>query len=192
VAGGLPVTLRVTVQRGNYRELPQLVRLARELGVSQISFLAVDVSTHVAFARAEDYQRTMALGPDDLPALAAVFAEMERDFAAEFAGGFIAERPARLRRLHQYFAALLGKGDFPPVRCNAPRFSAVIGADGDLQPCYFIDGAAKLDGQPLAAALNTPAMLALRRDIRLGGRSECKRCVCSMYRSPQQLMWGDW
>jgi len=192
VARGLPVTLRCTVQRGNFRELPGLVRLALALGVEQISFLAVDVSTHVAFARAEDYERTMALRPDDLPAFAAVLDELERDFAAELAQGFIAERLAKLRRLHQYFAALLGQGSFPAVRCNAPRFSAVIGADGHLQPCYFIDGATRLDGQPLAQALNAPAMAALRRDIRAGQRPECKTCVCSMYRSPRQLVSGQW
>jgi len=192
VARGLPVTLRCTVQRGNYRELPRLVRLARELGAEQISFLAVDVSTHVAFARAEDYERTMALGPADLPVFADVLGELERDFASEFASGFIAERPAKLRRLHQYFAALLGQGSFPPVRCNAPRFSSVIGADGHLQPCYFIDGAAPLDGQPLADALNTPALMALRGDIRAGRRPECARCVCSMYRSPRALVSGNW
>jgi MoaA/NifB/PqqE/SkfB family radical SAM enzyme len=192
VARDLPVTLRCTVQRGNYRELPALIRLSRELGARQISFLAVDVSTHVAFARAEDYQRTMALAPADLPAFAAVLDELEREFPSEFAGGFIAERPAKLRRLHQYFAALLGQGSFPPVRCNAPRFSAVIGADGHVQPCYFIDGAPKLDGQRLAEALNAPSLVALRGDIRAGRRAECKTCVCSMYRSPRSLVMGNW
>jgi MoaA/NifB/PqqE/SkfB family radical SAM enzyme len=192
VAHGLPVTLRCTVQRGNYRELPRLVRLARKLGAEQVSFLAVDVSTHVAFARAELYERTMALGPADLPAFADVLSELERDCAADFASGFIAERPAKLRRLHQYFAALLGQGTFPPVRCNAPRFSSVIGADGHLQPCYFIDGAAQVDGQPLSEALNTPALTALRADIRAGRRAECARCVCSMYKSPKALLTGNW
>ena len=192
VALGRPVTVRCTVQRGNFSELPQVVRLARELGAEQVSFLAVDVSTHVAFARAEDYERGMALGPADLPVLAEVLTELERDFSAEFAAGFIAERPAKLRRLHQYFAALLGQGELPPVRCNAPRFSAVIGADGHVQPCYFIDGAPPLADQPLAEALNGPALLAVRRDIRAGRRAECAKCVCSMYRSPKDLVMGNW
>lgn len=191
-ARGLPVTVRCTVQRGNYRELAQMVRLAGELGVEQISFLAVDVSTHVAFARAEDYERTMALGPDDLPAFAAVLDALEREFRAEFASGFIAERPAKLRRLHQYFAALLGQASFPPVHCNAPRFSAVIGADGRLQPCYFIGSATQLDGQPLAETLNAPELVDLRHAIRTGRRAECKTCVCSMYRSPRLLLSGNW
>ncbi|MEP7357117.1 MAG: radical SAM/SPASM domain-containing protein [Anaerolineales bacterium] len=188
VARGVPVTLRCTVQHLNYVELPALVRLGQELGVEQVSFLAVDVSTHVAFARAEDYNQSLALRPDDLAGFAAVLDTLERDYAAEFAAGFIAERPAKLRRLEQYFAALLGQGGFPAVRCNAPRFSAVIGADGHVQPCYFIDGGQPPVDQPLAQALNAPALVALRRDIRAGRRAECARCVCAMYRGPRSLV----
>ena len=65
-------------------------------------------------------------------------AGMQREFAPEFASGFIAEPPAKLRALHQYFAALLGQSPLPPVRCNAPRFSAVIETDGTLKPCFFL------------------------------------------------------
>jgi Fe-coproporphyrin III synthase len=188
VARGVPVTLRCTVQRANYTELPALVRLGHDLGVRQVSFLAVDVSTHVAFARAEDYNQSMALQPEDLPRFAAVLDELERSHAADFEAGFIAERPAKLRRLHQYFAALAGEGEFPPVACNAPRFSAVIGADGQLQPCYFIPGTGRLNGRPLIEALNTSAAVALRRDIRAGQRVECARCVCAMRRGARQLL----
>jgi hypothetical protein len=132
----------------------------------------------------------MALRADDLPRFNAVLDELERDHAPDFASGFIAERPAKLRRLHSYFAALLGQTEFPPVPCNAPRFSAVIGADGHLQPCYFIPGAGRLNGQGLAAALNTPESVALRRDIRQGKRAECKTCVCSMKRGARALLAG--
>lgn len=187
---GAHVTLRCTVQRGNYRELPAIVRLGRALRARQVSFLAVDVSTHVAFARREAYDRAMALRLDDLAALEEVIGAMEQEFEAEFASGFIAESPAKLRQMPQYFAALLGQARFPPVRCNAPRFSAVIGADGRLQPCYFIAGNGRLNGEALASALNAPAMVALRREIRRGERTECGRCVCSMWRGPRALLAG--
>ncbi len=196
VGQGAQVSLRCTVQRGNFREMPALIKLARELGVAQISFLAVDVSTHVAFARQADYEQTMALRSEDLPEFAAVLDSLEHDFIPEFTSGFIAERPEKLRRLHQYFAALIGQKsgfaiEFPPVRCNAPRFSAVIGADGRVQPCYFIPGMGKWNRQPLRAALNSPESIALRRAIREGRRSECERCVCSMYRGPRALLLSD-
>ena len=55
VAAGATVGLRVTLQRANYRELPRFVTLAHELGVNQLSFLAVDVSNPHAFARVDDF-----------------------------------------------------------------------------------------------------------------------------------------
>jgi MoaA/NifB/PqqE/SkfB family radical SAM enzyme len=74
-------------------------------------------------------------------------------------------------------------GAFPPTRCNAPEFSAVIDAGGRVNPCFFIPGPT---GQPLqdelGAELNADSMLALRADIRARARSECATCVCSLWR----------
>ncbi len=179
VRRGAKVTLRCTVQRRNYRELRQLISLARDLDVHQISFLAVDVLTHAAFARREDVSRELALSADDLPVFDQILRRLSSDFPDEFYSHFIAESPAKLRRLHQYFAALNGLAEFPPVRCNAPQFSAVFGADGQIQPCYFISGKeAEGSGQDV----NSSELILLRKEIRVGSKSECKTCVCSMYR----------
>lgn len=192
VAAGAAVGLRVTVQRSNYRELPAFVALARELGASQVSFLAIDVSNPHAFARAEEFPHELALRTEDLPELDGLLEQLERDHAADFASGFIAESPAKLRRLRQYFAALQGQGAFPAVRCNAPEFSAVVGVDGRVAPCFFIDappGSAADNG--LADALASEASQRLRADIRAGKRRECERCVCSMWRDPAALAHGS-
>jgi MoaA/NifB/PqqE/SkfB family radical SAM enzyme len=185
VRAGATVGLRVTVQRANYRELPQFVRLADELGVAQVSFLAVDVGNPHAFGRDRAFGQGLALEPGDLPRFDALVDSMELEFAAQFARGFIAESPARLRRMRDYFTALLGLGAFPAVRCNAPEFSAVIGVHGQVSPCFFIGGpsSAVVDSDP-AAALQGAAMRALRADIRAGKRPECARCVCSLWRDP--------
>src|SRR4026209_2809993 len=134
VERGKQVSIRCTVQRRNYQELPQLVELAHDLGVSQISFLAIDTLTHVAFARRQEIKENLALNPDDLPIFESVLSDMTDRFARDFESGFIAESPVKLRRLGQYFAALHNSAEFPPVRCNAPRFSAVFTADGSIQP----------------------------------------------------------
>jgi MoaA/NifB/PqqE/SkfB family radical SAM enzyme len=39
--------------------------------------------------------------------------------------------------LYQYFAALLGRGEFAPVECNAPWVSTVIESDATVRPCFF-------------------------------------------------------
>jgi hypothetical protein len=110
---------------------------------------------------------------------------METVYAADFRSRFIAQSPAKLRQLRQYFAAVCGAAAYPPVRCNAPEFSAVIGVNGAVQPCFFISGppGARVDGD-VDSVLNSETMIALRGSIRTGERPECARCVCSSYRDP--------
>lgn len=187
VASGATVGLRVTLQRANYRELPRFVSLARELGVAQVSFLAVDVSNPHAFARLDDFAQGLALGRDDLPVLDGLLDTLEHEHAGDFRSGLIAESPARLRRLRQYFGALCGLDPFPRVACNAPEFSAVVGVDGQVSPCFFIPGPPGQPGEGLRAALGNAPMRALRHAIRAGQRPECARCVCSMHRSAAEL-----
>ena len=185
---GVPASLRVTLQRSNYRELPTFVDLARQIGARQISFLAVDVANPHAFGRTDDFGADIALRPQDLPVFEQLLSSMERDHAEDFRSAFIAESPQKLRRILQYFAALHGQGAYPPVRCNAPEFSAVVGVKGQVQPCFFIPGPA--DAQPhgdLPGALNSAGMVALRASIRTGERAECATCVCSMWRDLDKL-----
>jgi len=191
-AAGLPVGVRVTVQRANYRQLPDFVRLVRRLGARQLSFVAVDVANPHAFARTDQIGAALSLDPSDLPELGRILSNLERDHDAEFRSGFIAEKPQKLRRIQQYFSAVCGLGSYPPVRCNAPEFSAVIDARGRVNPCFFIPGPAAVAGQEdLEAVLNHQPMIALRADIREGARAECARCVCSLWREPGSRTPGD-
>ncbi len=184
---GVFVAVRVTVQRANFRELPGFVKLARESGARQVSFLAADVSNPHAFGRSlpDGFAGDIALRAEDLTELDGVLDIMERDHAQDFQSGFIAESPQKLRRIAGYYTAICGLGEFPAVRCNAPEFSAVIEAKGQLRPCFFIPGPGSNAGDDLPRALNEPAMLSVRSDIRAGRRAECAACVCSMWRDPQ-------
>ncbi|MEK7276973.1 MAG: hypothetical protein AAB427_06460, partial [Chloroflexota bacterium] len=58
------------------------------------------------------------------------------------------------------------------------------GADGGIQPCYFISGQEGRGQWAVGsgADVNLTELMELRREIRVGNRSECKTCVCSMYR----------
>jgi Fe-coproporphyrin III synthase len=184
---GLPATLRVTLQRANYRQLPKFVSLARQLGAAAVSFLSVDVANPHAFGRTEAFANDLALAEEDLPALEQLLIELEGDEAISFADGFIAENPQKLRRILQYFRANLGLCDYPPVRCNAPEFSAVVGAGGAVHPCFFIEGPTDAARSALPLALRGESMQQLREAIRKGDRSECKSCVCHMWRDLDQI-----
>ena len=192
VDAGAVVGIRVTVQRRNFAQLTRLVSLARELGVRQISFVAIDLASAHAFGRTAGADPGLALQSADLPRLAAQLDELEQAHAADFRSGLIADSPRKLRRMQQYFAALCGQGAFPPVRCNVFEYSAVIDAAGGVSPCFFIGGAtAPGSGAQLPATLNSEPMRALRQAIRAGTRPECARCVCSLWREPQERATED-
>jgi Fe-coproporphyrin III synthase len=189
---GASLGVRVTVQRANYRQLTQFVVLARELGAKQLSFVAVDVANPHAFGRLDDFSSKLALQPDDLPVLEQIIDGIVRERAAELRPGLIADSPRKLWRMHQYFSAVCGLAAYPPVRCNVFDYSVVIGATGRVSPCFFIPGPAQAIGESeLAQAVNSDSMIALRQRIRSGERPECARCVCSLWREPQQRAVSD-
>lgn len=194
-AGGLPVTTRTTLQRANFRELPQIIEAAKAADVNTISFLTVDVSNPFAFgarfiplAPVEHTPPLTALTREDADEFSRILDEVERAYADDFASHRIAESPDKLRKMVSYFKALHGDAAYPPVRCNAPHLSAVIEVDGSLRPCYFLPTMAKLSESPLTDAINSETALDLRRAYRQGERTECERCVCPLYKGGRALM----
>jgi MoaA/NifB/PqqE/SkfB family radical SAM enzyme len=196
IAAEIPVTTRTTVQRLNFRELPQLVDVALETGVQSVSFLAVDVSNDQAFGPRQGLGSmspaidSPALTIDDLPAFAAVLDDLERRYANAFAERRIAESPAKLRRLYEYFAAVNGLRPFDPPRCNAPHLSSVIEVDGSIRPCFFLPKVATIQGAGLESAVNSATAQAMRHAYRIGERQECERCVCPLYQGPRTILRG--
>jgi MoaA/NifB/PqqE/SkfB family radical SAM enzyme len=179
------VSGRCTVQRANYRALRATVTAAHELGLERVSFLAADVSSE-AFNRPGgwDAERAggVALEPADLPLLDAELAALEREYAADFATGYIAESPLKLRRrLSQYYAALLGQGEFFPNACNAPWVSSVIESDGTVRPCFFQPPLGNIyQAGSLEAILNAPEAIAWRRGLDPQRDAICRKCVCTL------------
>ena len=179
------VTARCTVQRTNYRALRETVKAARGIGLDRISFLAADVSTD-AFNRPNgwDGERVaqVALESDDLPMLRAELDALEREHAADFASGFIAESPAKLRnRIAQYYSALLGGGDFAANDCNAPWVSSVIESNGTVRPCFFQPPLGNIrSAGSLTAVLNSADAIAWREGLDVRRNEICRKCVCTL------------
>jgi MoaA/NifB/PqqE/SkfB family radical SAM enzyme len=179
------VTARCTVQRANHTSLRATTTAARAMGLDRISFLAADVSSD-AFNRPggwdDDRAQQVALDAGDLPALSAEIEALARDHADDFASGFIAESPAKLRRrLSQYYAALLGDADFFPNDCNAPWVSSVIESDGTVRPCFFQPPLGTLaSGKSLTEIVNSPEAIAWRSELDVRTNAVCRRCVCTL------------
>lgn len=179
------VSGRCTVQRANFHALRATVNAAQDIGLDRISFLAADTHSD-AFNRADGWETEqtaqVALNVDDLPRLEAELDALEREYEDDFVRGFIAERPAKLRRrLLAYFAATLGQQGFPAVSCNAPWVSSVIETDGTVRPCFFQPPLGNIhEAGSLDAVLNSSHARAFRQALDVRTNPICQRCVCTL------------
>ncbi len=181
---GYRVTARCVLQKRNYFDLPGIVKAARSLGVDQLSFLPVDVSSQ-AFNRPGGWDHSRA---DSVSLSAAEAEEFPRlleealdQHGADFQSGFVAESPEKMRRIADHFRARV-EGRLPQApRCNAPWVSTVIESDGTVRPCFFHPPLGNIHRNPLESILNSPQAVRFRSQLRVDENPICRRCVCSLY-----------
>ena len=178
-----PVSARCVLHRANFRDLPNIIQAAHEIGLKRISFMSADVSS-TAFNRPEPWEEPrvseVALSPEETSEFAEVVERVIDGFQADFAARFISESPDKLRRLPRYYAALNGSGDFPETFCNAPWVSSVVVADGGVRPCFFHPAIGSIHEQSLDQVLNSPRAIEFRKTLDVKTNSICKACVCTL------------
>lgn len=183
----LRISARTTVQKANHTSLIETVASAQELDLSGISFLAADLTSQ-AFNRdvewAPQRQDDVALNAAEVEALDAEISQLISSHEREITGGYIAESPAKLRRLVAHFRAHLGQIASQAPRCNAPWVSAVVGHDGSVQPCFFHRTIGNLRDQSLEQVVNGSSGLGFRSSLDMDTNPTCQNCVCSLYREP--------
>lgn len=181
------VTARSVIQQQNYLDLPHIIEAAKAIGIDQVSFLAVDVSS-TAFNRPQGWPTervaAVALTPDDAVRFGRIVEDTITRFRDDFASGFVAESPDKLRRLPRYFAALNNGSGFPENTCNAPWVSTVIEADGTVRPCFFHRSLGNIRDRPLDEILNGPDAIGFRRGLDVRRDPICQKCVCTLYLAP--------
>jgi len=182
-----PISARCVIQRHNFVDWPNIIDAAHKIGLDHISFLPADVSSE-AFNRpdpwSEERIEDVKLKEAELPQLKAVIEALIANYAADFANGYIAESPAKIRRIYDYYAALYGLVDFPAVRCNAPWVSTVIEADGTVRPCFFHHELGNIRETSLPELLNSPSAIAFRQNLDMATDAMCRKCVCSLNLRP--------
>ncbi|HZQ08168.1 MAG TPA: radical SAM protein [Anaerolineae bacterium] len=189
VAPHLSIRARSTLHRHNFRELPNLIDKARAMGLQQISFLSADVTSE-AFGRARGESSTqgLLLNESEVEEFTRIVETTIETHAHDFETRFVAESPAKLRRLPQYYAAQLGLGRFPSIACNAPWVSAVIEADGAVRPCYFHRVVGNVRDKQLHDILRDE-MSVFRAALDVHENATCQKCVCTLKVGMRTRLW---
>jgi Fe-coproporphyrin III synthase len=181
------ITGRTVIHRINFRHWSHIIDSAKEIGLDQISFLPADVSSH-AFNREILWndQRQLEIVPDEieLPVLNDILDRLIRIYKSDFDSGFIAESPAKLKKIYDHYAAFYGLNPYPYKKCNAPWVSAVVEADGTVRPCFFHEAMGNIREQPLDKILNNEQNMRFRKELDMNKNSTCAKCVCYLNLSP--------
>ncbi len=177
------VSIRSVVQKSNFRQIKEIVKLAKSLGVNRVSFLSADVASD-AFGRdtrgAVSGAESILLDENEVKEFKEIVTGMFTEFADEFSSGFISESPAKILRLVDYFEACIGKSDYPVNACNAPNISAVITSTGDVHPCYFLPSYGNIRKTPLGELINIASIKDTRVKVKNYELERCKTCVCTL------------
>lgn len=184
----IKISGRCTVQKRNIRHLCRTVDAAHELGLENISFLAVSDDREQFWQEAQlGEPEDIIPNINDLRDLETELDKLAMHYAADYKNSFIAESPEKhKRRLYQYFSGLHGLSEFPPIYCNAQWYSAIIESNGNVRNCFFTDvvGNVFSDGG-LREVLNSNAAINLRRSISANEIKQCNKCVSTLnYKTP--------
>jgi len=186
-AHGIQISLRTVVQKKNFAQVHAIVELGHTLGVHHVSFLASDTMTD-AFGR-HGGEGTV---PDPSVVLdeyeAAQFRQSLHQLISthmeDFHSGFIAQSPASLLGIAQYYSALHGAGPFPRNKCNAPMVSGVITSHGAFKPCFFLPEMDNVRGSDPGRIIDSTVARSTRKAVRKCSLETCRRCVCTLHVSP--------
>lgn len=182
------ITCRTVIHRLNFRNWPAIIRSACAMGLQQISFLPADVTSE-AFNRSEPWdqprQHEILPSREELPELQAMIQSVIREFKPLFDNGWIAESPAKLARIGEYYSAAYGLNPYPYKKCNAPWVSTVVEADGTVRPCFFLPSMGNIHDNPLDEILNSKEAIAFRKSLDMDKNDSCIRCVCYLNLQPR-------
>jgi Fe-coproporphyrin III synthase len=182
------ITGRTVIHRLNFRKWPAIIDAAKNIALDEISFLPADVSSH-AFNRevmwTDTRQHEILLSENELEELNAVVESLIVNYKNEFASGFIAESPVKIRKIYSYYAAFYGRNEFPFKKCNAPWVSAVIEADGTVRPCFFHEAMGNIHDNSFDEIVNSEKAIEFRRELDMEKNSTCLKCVCYLNLPPR-------
>jgi MoaA/NifB/PqqE/SkfB family radical SAM enzyme len=193
LSGKRTVSVRTVIQKKNFRYIMDMVKFARLVGVSRISFLAADVFSDSFGRHARGLvasSKEIMLDEEETHEFRTIVERMSSECAEDFQTRLISESPEKLYHLVQYYEALIGKSPFPRNHCNAPMVSTVITSTGMLQPCFFLPPFANIRDGEIQSLLNRESIRSVRQQVRAYEPEQCKTCVCTLNMSPVRALLG--
>jgi MoaA/NifB/PqqE/SkfB family radical SAM enzyme len=170
---------KMTIQAGNYAEIPEFIRLARGEGADGVALAVPDLETGAFVRDPEGAARSrdgILLTRAQCGEFEHVVAEVENRFADLIAAGFVVE--GHLRRFVDYFQYHSGlRPSLPPRTCDIAVSRLVVSSDGAVRPCFFLDPIAKLEDLGSGDFFDSKAARLFRAGFDSSREAVCGQCA---------------
>lgn len=185
------ISIRTVLQKRNFRQFPEMIEMARSLGVSRISFLSADVFSDSFGRDTRGYVESnekILLDQDEVNEFREIIKDTIGKFKKDFDNKFISESPEKMHRILEYYGACIGINEYPRNVCNAPMVSTVIDSTGNILPCYFLPSFGNIRKNSMGELLNNSIIKGTRKNVRDYTLERCKQCVCTLYVNPRAAL----
>ncbi len=140
LSGRTRVVFKMTVQRRNFREVPEVFQLALDSGASGLALTVPDVDTS-SFLRVEserrERSRDLLLTPSECEEFREIVGDTARRFRGPLREGYVVE--GSLPGCLAFFQYRAGIGLAPGPRvCARALTRIVVMPDGSYRPCFFL------------------------------------------------------
>jgi MoaA/NifB/PqqE/SkfB family radical SAM enzyme len=166
---------KMTIQKENFRDLPDLMALARDLGADGVA-LAVPDLVSAAFIKPDaDKNKAAArvlLSPGEAEEFAGLAHQVCRDYRDLINSGYLIE--GNLDRFVSFFR------DGYPGRIDRECFMArrrlIVNADGALRPCFFLPPLGRIEDPAEGEIFDSEPFQNFRRGFSSWMHPACSRC----------------
>jgi MoaA/NifB/PqqE/SkfB family radical SAM enzyme len=170
------IVFKMTIQKRNFRELDEFLRLAHDCGVSNVALAVPDLcSTGFVKYRTEARHAQIMLTPAETAEFQARIPELlaRSDLLPP---GFLIE--GSLPRFGAYFAYHCGQPTQLPERtCNVGRTRLILASDGAVRPCFFLDPIGRLGELPAGDYYSSAPAVAFRQQFDSRRNPVCRECA---------------
>lgn len=166
---GTKIRFRCMILEINANELFEIVKLAFDLGVNQISFLPVDSSSETGFGRnngiGENYQiKSTELVINELKKILNVQEWQET--------GLLPKNGQNIKEMISFFTGTLRQSI-----CNAPDSSIVLEMNGNVKGCFFRPSIGNICNSPIDLILTSSKFVCEKNNGKHRCLPECRDCI---------------
>ncbi|MBD3300309.1 MAG: radical SAM protein [Candidatus Moranbacteria bacterium] len=175
-------TGKFTIQKRNFREMSEIITVAKKINLDQISFAPVNAIDNYKFSRKgriinQNEISNLVLNTREMLELEKIIDEFVIKNDKLFENRFILQKKTKFKNyiLKKFKSCLNPSESFIP-KCKTPFLSLFIGSKGSIRPCLHQKPMGNIREQKLKDILSSKQYIKVVKSVAKGKNKRCVNC----------------